>query len=307
MPGPPEVSIVIPVRNEEGSVTELARRLGEVLPPAHEILFIDDGSTDGTWNRLTSLHQPDRLRLVRIPPSGKSAALMAGFARCRAPVVFTMDGDLQDDPDQIPAFLARLDEGLDVVSGWKRVRHDPLHKVIASRIFNFVLRHATGLDLHDMNCGFKCYRSEVTASLAIYGEQHRFIPVFAQHAGYRVGEIEVRHRPRRHGRSKYGMSRLLKGAIDLGTVLLRTRYGDRPAHAFGLAALLLALAGAAVLGAAPWLGQFRAAGALLVAGGFLGAASGAFLAAGWLAEALLSQSVHSGARSCQPDVRESRD
>lgn len=292
MPSKPEISVVIPVRNEEESVEELARRLQGVLPPNHEILFVDDGSTDATWDRLAALHAPERLRLIKLQaPSGKSAALMAGFARCRAPIIFTLDGDLQDDPAEIAAFLAKQGEGYDLVSGWKKVRHDPLHKVAASRVFNFVMRHATGLMLHDMNCGFKCYRAEVAKSLLIYGDQHRFIPVFAQHAGYRVGEIEVRHHPRRHGRSKYGFSRLLKGSLDLGTVLLRTRYRDRPAHAFGLVALVLALAAAALF--APAAAGLLSPALTLVAFAVampLAASGAVFLASGWIAETLLDKS-----------------
>lgn len=193
MSAPPEISVVIPVRNEEGTVEELARRLRKSLPAEHEILFVDDGSSDSTWSRLDELHDPDRLRLVKLrAPSGKSAALMAGFARTRAPVVFTMDGDLQDDPDEIPKFLAKLEEGCDLVSGWKRVRRDPWHKVLPSRIFNAVMRRATGIGLHDMNCGFKCYRGDLARSLRIYGDQHRFVPVFAAHRGFRVAEVEIR-------------------------------------------------------------------------------------------------------------------
>ncbi len=308
MPSQPEISVVIPVRNEEGSVRELARRLQGVLPPDHEILFVDDGSTDMTWDRLAGLHAPERLRLIKLKaPSGKSAALMAGFARCRAPVIFTLDGDLQDDPAEIPSFLAKLGEGYDLVSGWKKVRHDPLHKVAASRAFNLVMRHATGLRLHDMNCGFKCYRAEVAKSLLIYGDQHRFIPVFAQHAGYRVGEIEVRHHPRRHGRSKYGFSRLLKGFLDLGTVLLRTRYRDRPAHAFGLVALVLALAAGALLApAAAGLVNPAAALAAFAVAMPLAACAAVFLAGGWIAETLLEQSMREPA-AVLPAVEERLD
>ena len=289
MPANPEISVVIPVRNEEESVEELVRQLRAVLPEDHEILFVDDGSTDNTWQRLTALHSPGRIRLVKFRSNaGKSAALMAGFARCTAPVVFTMDGDLQDDPAEIPAFRSKLAEGYDLVSGWKKVRRDPLHKVVASRLFNSVMRCATGLGLHDMNCGFKCYRAEVVKSLKIYGDQHRFIPVFAAHQGYRVTEIEVRHRARRYGRSKYGLSRLAKGVVDLGTVLLRTRFHDRPAHAFGYLALCCGLAGAGLLGLAlsPWLHPTAswAAAAVAVA---LGSGALALLALGWVAECML--------------------
>ena len=289
MPANPEISVVIPVRNEEESVEELARQLQAVLPEDHEILFIDDGSTDTTWQRLVALHAPGRIRLVKFRAhAGKSAALMAGFARCTAPIVFTMDGDLQDDPAEVPAFLAKLAEGYDLVSGWKKVRRDPLHKVVASRLFNCVMRCATGLGLHDMNCGFKCYRAEVVKGLKIYGDQHRFIPVFAAHQGYRVAEIVVRHRARRFGRSKYGLSRLAKGFIDLGTVLLRTRFRDRPAHAFGYLALGCGLGGAVLLGLAlsPWVHPTAswAAAAVAVA---LGSGALALLGVGWVAECML--------------------
>lgn len=308
MSAPPEISVVIPVRNEEGTVEELARRLQEALPEEHEILFVDDGSSDSTWSLLEQLHDPDRLRLVKLrAPSGKSAALMAGFARTRAPIVFTLDGDLQDDPDEIPNFLAKMEEGYDLVSGWKRVRHDPWHKVLPSRIFNAVMRRATGISLHDMNCGFKCYRGDLARSLQIYGDQHRFIPVFSVHRGFRVAEVEIRHYPRRHGRSKYGVSRLAKGFLDLGTVLLRTRYRGRPAHFFGGVALACALAAGilAVPSLARLIPRPAALPALLVAGAF--AATGiVFLATGWLAEAQLDRGAPDPGLVL-PDIEIARD
>ena len=308
MPSNPAISVVIPVRNEEESVEELARQLQAVLPEDHEILFVDDGSTDNTWQRLMALHAPGSIRLVKFRAhAGKSAALMAGFARCSAPVVFTMDGDLQDDPAEIPAFLAKLAEGYDLVSGWKKVRRDPLHKVVASRLFNCVMRCATGLGLHDMNCGFKCYRAEVVKSLKIYGDQHRFIPVFAAHQGYRVAEIVVRHRARRFGRSKYGLSRLAKGFVDLGTVLLRTRFHGRPAHAFGYLALCCGLGGTGLLGLAlsPRLHSTAswAAAAVAVA---LGSGALAVLALGWVAECMLD-SAADPSPLVEPAIEDTRD
>ena len=234
----PQVSVVIPVRNEEEDVRELARRIGESLELPHEIIFVDDGSTDRTWQRLLELQQPGRIRLIRFRRNfGKAAALMAGFEASRGEIVFTMDGDLQDDPSEMPRFLDKLNEGYELVSGWKKTRHDPLSKVIASRLFNFVVRKLSRLELHDMNCGFKAYRGRLARELRIYGELHRFIPLVAAERGYRVGEIEVRHHPRRHGRSKYGFSRLFKGFFDLVTTVLTTRYGARPGHGFGCAAL----------------------------------------------------------------------
>ncbi len=308
MLGTPEISVVVPMHNEEGSVEELARQLRQALPEAHEVIFVDDGSTDRTWPRLLGIHDPDRVRVVKLRVrSGKSAALMAGFARCKAPVVFTLDGDLQDDPAEIPKFLSKLAEGHDLVSGWKRVRHDPLHKVAASRVFNFVMRHATGLQLRDMNCGFKCYRSEVVKRLRIHGDQHRFIPVFAADAGFSVAEVEVRHRPRVHGRSKYGLSRMAKGFADLGTVLLRTRYKDRPAHGFGLLAIAAGVSGIFLLLLSagrflPGLAAFaaEALGAALVV------CAPVLIAAGWVAEFLLHcQAV--GRKPELPEVEQARD
>ena len=308
MPNPPEISVVVPVRDEEATVAELERQLREALAPSHEILFVDDGSTDGTWASLVSIHDPGRVRLVKLrAPSGKSAALMAGFESARAPIVFTLDGDLQDDPAEIPAFLKKLEEGFDLVSGWKKVRHDPLHKVAASRVFNFVMRRATGIELHDMNCGFKCYRSEVAKSLRIYGDQHRFIPVFAVHEGYRVGEIPVRHRPRQHGRSKYGLGRLVNGFLDLGTVLLRTRFRDRPAHVFGFAAIVCLAASIAIsIVAASRMFHPRMAMAVLPAAVAFGIGAPVLLACGWLAEVFLDRAAKDAAPGAA-GIEETRD
>ncbi len=254
----PQVSVVIPVHNEEADVEELARRIGEQLQHAYEVVFIDDGSTDSTWEAIGRAARPGVVRAIRFRRNfGKAAALMAGFEAARGDLVFTMDGDLQDDPAEIPRFLAKLDEGYDLIAGYKRRRHDPLNKVVASRIFNFVVRKLTRVDLHDMNCGFKLYRGEVARAVRIYGELHRFIPALAAAEGYRIGEIEVTHHARRHGRSKYGVSRLFKGFVDLITVLLLTSYRSRPAHGFGWAALAcFALSVVAALAALPFLCGF---------------------------------------------------
>ncbi len=233
------ISVVIPVANEEATVGPLCRALEQVLPSPHEVLFIDDGSTDGTWEELRKLHDRERVRLIRFRRNfGKTAALQAGFAAARGEVVFTMDGDLQDDPQEIPRFLEMIGEGYDLVSGWKKHRQDPFTKVIASRIFNWVVGVVTGVKLHDINCGFKAYRLEVARGLRLQGELHRFTPVLAHALGYRVGELIVTHHPRRHGRSHYGFGRLFKGFVDLITVVLLTRYAHRPAHAFGLVAVM---------------------------------------------------------------------
>ncbi len=240
MPGAatPTYSVVIPVHNEEADVHELARRTLAELGDACELIFVDDGSSDQTWRRLTEIAEPGRIRLIRFRRNfGKAAALMAGFAITRGRIVFTLDGDLQDDPAEIPRFLEEMQRGYGMVTGYKKKRHDPLNKVVASRVFNFVVRKLTKLDLHDMNCGFKCYQGEVARNLRIWGELHRFIPALIAADGYEVGEIEVRHQARRHGSSKYGVSRLFKGFVDLITVLLHTQYRHRPAHGFGWAAL----------------------------------------------------------------------
>jgi len=287
-------SVVIPVHNEQEDVAELTRRIGEALVESYEIIFVDDGSTDATWERLLELRKPDRVRLIRFRRNfGKAAALMAGFAATRGELVFTMDGDLQDDPAETPRFVEALESGYDLVSGWKKRRHDPGTKVIASRLFNFVVRKLTGVELHDMNCGFKLYRGELAREVRIYGELHRFIPALAAWRGYRVGEIEVQHRPRLHGRSKYGLSRLFKGFVDLVTVLLTAQYGARPAHGFGWAALGSgALAGGSFVLMLPALGVRFAVGdvgfvvwpVLLCLTLLFGLGAVILMAAGWVAE-----------------------
>jgi glycosyltransferase involved in cell wall biosynthesis len=236
------LSIVIPVHNEQATIAPLCQALQQVLPPDHEILFVDDGSTDQTWTEIARLHRPGQVRGLRFRRNfGKTIALQAGFAATRGEIIFTMDGDLQDDPTEIPRFLDLLGQGYDLVSGWKKVRHDPAGKVIASRLFNATVSLVGGLKLHDINCGFKAYRAEVAKNLRLQGEFHRFTPLLAHAMGYRVGELVVTHHPRRHGRSHYGFARLFKGFLDLLTVLLLTRYAERPSHPFGLAALLALL------------------------------------------------------------------
>jgi len=238
MPGP-LYSIVIPVHNEEADVQELASRIDAYCPGEYEIIFIDDGSVDRTWDALRKIHSSGKVRLIRFRRNfGKAAALMAGFAACRGDRIFTMDGDLQDDPAEMPRFVAKLEEGFGLVCGWKKRRYDPFHKVIASRIFNFVVRKGSGLELHDMNCGFKLFSGDAARAIRIYGELHRFIPLFAAYKGFPVSEIEVQHHARQHGQSKYGMSRLVKGFVDFFTALLLTRFAGRPSHGFGWMAIL---------------------------------------------------------------------
>jgi len=246
------ISVVIPVHDEERSVAFLYEELQAALQPlgrSWEAVFVDDGSTDGTFAALTRLHAGvDNVRVVRLRRNfGKAAALDAGFAEACGELVVTIDGDLQDDPAEIPRLLAKLDEGFDLVSGWKTRRRDPLSRRIPSKVFNGVAGRVSGLRLHDLNCGLKAYRAEVLQGLRLYGELHRYIPVLAHYRGFRVAELPVNHRPREHGRSNYGMERYMRGFLDLLTVTFMGRYRQRPLHLFGGLGLLLGLAGTVVL------------------------------------------------------------
>ncbi len=255
------ITVVVPLFNEGESLARLHSELAAVfdagaLGPV-EFLFVDDGSGDDSWHVIRALASADpRVRGVRFRRNfGKAAALTSGFLAARGQTVLTLDADLQDDPSEIPRFLAKLDEGFDVVSGWKRTRHDPWHKVGPSRIFNRMVSALTGCRLHDHNCGFKGYRRGVLDEVTLYGELHRFVPVLAFARGFRVAEIEVHHRPRTFGRSKYGFARFIKGLLDLLTVTFLARFGQRPLHvlgALGLAFIGLGSAGLAYL-AALWL------------------------------------------------------
>ncbi len=247
-----DVSVVIPLFNEEDSLAELCQRVvGELekLNKKHEIVFIDDGSTDGSFAALMQLKERyPQIRIVRFRRNfGKSAALSEGFKRAQGEVVITMDADLQDDPAEIPALMAKLEDGLDLVSGWKKKRHDPINKTVPSKLFNFATRLLTGIKIHDFNCGLKAYRKEVIKALPVYGELHRYLPVLAHWQGFRVGEIVVTHHPRQFGRSKFGARRFLNGFFDLITVLFITRYRQKPLHLFGFFGVLSALAGMAIL------------------------------------------------------------
>ena len=246
------ISVVVPVRNEERSVAFLYDELAAALEPLGvpwEAVFVDDGSTDGSFAALTRLHaRAGNVRVVRLRRNfGKAAALAAAFAQAGGAIVVTIDGDQQDDPAEIPRLLAKLDEGFDLVSGWKKQRRDPLTRRIPSKIFNWVVGRMAGLRLHDMNCGLKAYRSEVAHGLVLYGELHRFIPMLAHEQGYRVAELPVNHRPREHGRSRYGLERYFRGFLDLLTVSFMGRYRHRPLHLFGGLGLLLTVVGIVVL------------------------------------------------------------
>jgi glycosyltransferase involved in cell wall biosynthesis len=244
-----DISVLVPVLDEAETVEELGARVAAVLDSLgarFEILFVDDGSRDGTAERVRAAHGRDpRVKLLRLRRNfGKAAALSAGVEHSSGRIVITMDGDLQDDPEEIPRLLGMLEAGgLDLVSGWKRERHDPAAKRIPSRLFNWVTRRLAGVDLHDFNCGFKVYRREVLDQIAVYGELHRYIPVLASRRGFAVGEAPVTHHARRHGVSKYGWDRFYKGLLDLITVLFITRYTRRPLHLFGAVGLVFLAAG----------------------------------------------------------------
>jgi glycosyltransferase involved in cell wall biosynthesis len=242
------ISVVVPVYNEERSVELLYDELAAALDPLDadwNAIFVDDGSADGSFAALTRLHsRAPNVRVVRLRRNfGKAAALMAGFDEADGDTIVTIDSDLQDDPAEIPRLLAKLDEGFDLVSGWKARRRDPLSRRLLSRLFNAVTGLVSGVRMHDMNCGLKAYRADVAHGLRLYGELHRFVPVLAHHRGYRIAELSVNHRPREHGRSRYGVERYLRGFLDLLTVSFMGRYRHRPLHLFGGLGLLLAALG----------------------------------------------------------------
>lgn len=298
MTASPRLSVVIPLLNEAPSLRPLAdeiRAVASSLPTPLEILFIDDGSTDDSWAEVNKLAAEDpRIRGIRFRTNfGKAAALACGFASARADYVFSMDADLQDDPAELPRLLNELEDGLDLVSGWKKIRHDPWTKRIPSKVFNSLVSRVTGVRLHDHNCGFKGYRRQVVEEIHLYGELHRYTPVLAAARGFRVGEVEVHHRPRRFGKSKYGWQRIIRGFLDLYTVQGLTRYGPRPQHFLGGVGLVLGAAGMVGLvyfmsaTAFGWSVQLPLLVVLLVAG-LLGSQ---FLLAGMLAELILARSA----------------
>jgi len=243
-----DVSVVVPVLDERDALEPLLAEIEEARQASGrtwEVLFVDDGSTDGTTEVLDRLaRERDHVRLIRLRRNfGKSAALRVGFDQSRGDVVVTMDGDGQDVPAEIPALVAKVEEGYDVVSGWKQDRQDTGLKRSASRLFNLLSARLSKVPLHDVNCGLKAYRGSAIRTLDLYGEQHRLIPVIGAQRGWRVTEIPVRHRPREHGRSKFGSERYARGLLDLLGVLLMSRYQYRPLHLFGGTGLLAAMAG----------------------------------------------------------------
>ena len=243
------VSVVIPLLNEDESLPELSLQLESVLNKVAgkrwEVIFIDDGSTDGSFNVIKQINERNRrFKAIRFRRNyGKSAALQAGFQQADGKIIITMDADLQDDPNEIPNLITKLKEGHDLVSGWKRKRYDPFIKRTTSRVFNYFTSLSSGIKLHDFNCGLKAYRREVAKGLQVYGEMHRYLPALANWDGFRVGEIPVQHHPRKFGKTKFGMSRFIKGYLDLLTVLFTTRYLKRPLHFFGTIGSIFTLAG----------------------------------------------------------------
>lgn len=249
MPERPFISVVIPLLNEADSLPELSARLEQTLTQmagdSYEVYFVDDGSRDNSFEIIKEVNRRNpRFKGIRFRTNyGKSAALAVGFERVRGEFVFTMDADLQDDPNELPGMLKTLEEGYDLVSGWKKNRLDPWHKTMPSKVFNAVVQSVTGLHIHDFNCGLKAYRHEVLPHLSVYGEMHRYLPAQAHWQGFRVTEQAVLHHPRKYGVSKFGMSRFVKGFLDLLTLVLTTKYARRPLHVFGTVGVVVAMVG----------------------------------------------------------------
>ncbi|MCK5255048.1 MAG: glycosyltransferase family 2 protein [Deltaproteobacteria bacterium] len=245
------ISVVIPLYNEEKSLAELHNRIIlslQSLSSNYELIFVDDGSTDNSFSVIRDLHKrDDRVKAIRFRKNfGKASALSAGFKEAEGITIITIDADLQDLPEEIPTLIKKMDEGYDLVSGWKFKRKDPLLRRIASRLFNSVTSFYTGVKIHDFNCGLKCYRREVIEELDLYGELHRYIPAIANWKGFKVGQAKVNHQPRIHGKSKFGSERYLRGLFDLLTIIMLTKYPEKPLHFFGLLGTILSLAGLAI-------------------------------------------------------------
>ena len=246
-----DVSIVVPVYNEEESLPELeneiAKALGEKFK--YEIIFVDDGSSDASWTQIEKMtEEKDFIHGISFSHNyGKSVALQAGFEKAAGDYIVTMDSDLQDDPNEVPEMIQMLKDGYDLVSGWKKERHDPISKTIPSKFFNFVTRKVAGIELHDFNCGLKAYRAEVIKNIYVYGELHRYIPMLAKKEGFtRITEKVVKHHPRKYGKTKFGLSRFMNGFLDLVTISFVQKYLQRPMHFFGTLGVLLLLIGSGI-------------------------------------------------------------
>lgn len=243
-----DISVVVPLFNEEESLPELTEAIEKALGDtySYEIIYVDDGSTDTSWQVVKNLSQQNKkvsgISLRR--NYGKSVALQAAFEIVKGKYVVTMDADLQDDPNEVPEMIAMLEGGLDLVSGWKKERFDPISKTIPSKFFNFVTRKAAGIELNDFNCGLKAYRTEVIEHIYLYGELHRYIPMLAKKEGFtRIGEKVVKHHPRKYGKTKFGLSRFLNGFLDLITIMFVQGYLQKPMHFFGTLGLLMLTGG----------------------------------------------------------------
>jgi glycosyltransferase involved in cell wall biosynthesis len=296
------VSVVVPLLNEQETIAALYAETAAALDPADfdwEIVFVDDGSTDGSYRELVRLHAAyTNVRVIRLRRNfGKAAALAAGFEVAAGDVIVTMDADLQDDPAEIPQLVGKLDEGFDLVTGWKRDRKDSRSRRLVSHVYNVATRIATGVRLHDMNCGLKAYRSEVLENVHVYGERHRFMPVLAHHLGFSVTEVPVNHRARENGRSRFGIERYLRSPFDLLTIVFMGRYRYRPLHLFGGVGLVLGLGGSGVL---LYLTVIKLGGAgigqrpLLLLGVLLVVVGIQLLSVGLLGEMLTSQHEEKG-------------
>ncbi len=242
------VSYVVPVKDEEGSLEELysrIKKISEELNLSFEIIFVDDGSIDNSFFILRNIAEKDkRVRVIRFRRNfGKASALSAGFEKAKGEVVITLDADLQDDPSEVPKFLKLIEEGYDIISGWRKERKDPISKRLPSKIFGKLSSWLTGVHIHDFNCGFKAYRKEVVENIEVYGELYRYIPALAYAKGFKVGEVVVTHHPRVYGKSKYGWKRIVKGFLDLFTVVFITRFLKRPMHFFGGTGLIFLMLG----------------------------------------------------------------
>jgi glycosyltransferase involved in cell wall biosynthesis len=250
------ISFVIPVKDEAETLATLYQGINDTIIKMDsnrhfEVIFIDDGSADNSWEEMAHLEEqyPTTVKAIKLRRNfGKSFALSSGFQECQGDIVFTMDADLQDDPTEIPKFLDKMSEGYDVVSGWKSNRQDPLSKTLPSKLFNKMTAKLTGISLHDFNCGFKAYKREVLDSIKIYGELHRYIPVLAHELGFISAEVSVKHNKREFGVSKYGWERYARGLVDLLTVLATTRYLKKPGHLFGGLGVFAGLIGTIILG-----------------------------------------------------------
>ncbi len=296
---PPTISVVVPVKDEAESIPILVDNILKVAADnglrLAEIIVVDDGSGDGTWTVVEKLSaEKSDVRGFRLRRNfGKATAVMVGVDAATGDIIVTMDGDLQDDPEELPRFVAAIKDGADLVSGWKKERHDPLSKTLPSRLFNRVTALASGVPLNDFNCGYKAYRREVFNTVELYGELHRYTPVLAHSLGYRVAEIPVRHHARKYGRTKYGVARFLRGFLDLLTVLMITRFAYRPAHLFGGIGLLLLTLGMLVLAYLTslklFLGERVGDRPLLLLGALMAIIGVQFLLFGLLAELVISR------------------